>query len=150
MSPNNVINHQQILAEELYNKDPELAMRIAMGEENAPEGIQPAAIYGKVCDEAEKTEDLEICMRIANSHHNSKISAEAQSLKFRNPDSAIEKMKEVVNARREAFERTLPKGKTYEMVVKEEVEKIKKEIEKAQPNEKDVEDFVNSLDRDLK
>lgn len=69
-------------------------------------------------------------MKLANSHHNTKISASAQRLKFRDPDSAIEKMKEVVNARREAFEKTLPKGKTYEMALAEEVEKMKIDLDK--------------------
>jgi hypothetical protein len=40
-------------------------------------------------------------------------------------DFARRKIKEVVNARRKAFEKTLPEGKTYEMAVKEEVKKLR-------------------------
>lgn len=112
---------QRETAEKLYKDDPDLSMRIAMGEEKASNSILSAAVYGKVCDEVEKTENLEVCRQLANSHYNSKISTEAQKLKFRNPYSAIEKMKEVVNARREAFEKTLPKGKTVEHAINEEV-----------------------------
>jgi hypothetical protein len=106
--------NQYDMAEKLYKSDPKLATRVAMGEEKPPEGILAAAIYGKVCDEVEKSKDIEASIRLANSDHNLKISAEAQNLKFRDPYSAIEKMKEVVNARREAFEGTLPSGETYE------------------------------------
>jgi hypothetical protein len=125
------IINQRERAEKFYKENPDLAMRIATGEEKAPKGILAAAVYAKVCDEAEKSENMDACMRVANSHRNTKISAEAQRLKLRDPDAAIEKMKEVVNARREAFEKTLPKGKTYEMALDEEVEKIKKEIERS-------------------
>ena len=122
------IKDQQDMAEKIYKDDPDLAMRIAMGEEKAPSGVLSAAVYAKVCDEAEKSKDLDICRQLANSFRNSKISAESQKLKFRNPDSAIEKMKEVVNARRKAFEKTLPEGKTVEDYVKEESEKLKKYV----------------------
>jgi len=141
------INPQE-MAEKLYRNNIHLALRIAMGEEKAPNGILSAAVYAKVCDEAEKSKDLDICRQLANSLHNSKISAESQRLKFRDPDSAIEKMKEVVNARREEFEETLPKGKTYEMAVKEEVENIKKTIDESKPTEKDFEDLMNSFGED--
>ena len=36
------------------------------------------------------------------------------------------KIREINNARKKAFEKTLPKGKTYEMVVAEEVKKLEK------------------------
>ncbi len=119
---------QRIMAEKLYKENPGLALLIATGEEQAPSGILPEAVYAKVCDEAEKSENMDTIMRVGNSHRNTKISAEAQRLKFRDPDSAIEKIKEVVNSRREAFERTLPKGKTYEMALEEEVNNIKRTI----------------------
>lgn len=53
-------------------------MRVAMVEENVPGGLLLAVIYAKVCDEAKKSENLEVCRQLANSFHNSKISAEAQ------------------------------------------------------------------------
>ena len=116
---------QQKMAEELYEKDPNLAMRIAKGEEKAPEGIRSSAIYAKVCSEAEKSEDIDMMMQIANSLDNFEISSEAKKLKLRDPWSAIEKMKEVVNARRKAFEKTLPAGETLKSTEK----KIAKELE---------------------
>lgn len=121
---------QLSLAEKLYNQNPELAISIALGDEDPPEGILASAVYAKVCDVAEKSNNLDLSMRIANSFHNSKLSADAQKFKFRDSYSAIEKMKEVVNVRREAFEKTLPKSKTTEDAVKEEVAKIQKEIAK--------------------
>src|SRR3989344_5046026 len=127
-------------ASKLYGANPNLAIRIAMGEETVSNGILSAAVYAKVCEEAEKSNNLDIMMRIANSLHNSEISAESQRLEFRNPDSAIEKMKEVVNARREAFEKR--EGKTVKDAVQEEVENIKKSMEESKQNEKDFEDFV--------
>lgn len=139
------LKNQQNAADKFYKNNPERAMRIAMGDEQAPDDIMPAAIYGKVCSEVEKSEDIDTCMMLANSHDNSEISNIAQHLKFRNPNSAIEKMKEVVNARRKAFEKTLPKDKTYKMAVEEEKEKIKKEIKETKPSEKEFENFIESL-----
>jgi len=122
------IKDQRDMAEKIHKDDPDLAMRIAMGEERAPNDVLSAAVYAKVCDEAEKSNNLDICRQLANSFRNSKLSAESQKLKFRNSDSAIEKMKEVVNARRKAFEKTLPEGKTVEDCVKEEAKKLKKYV----------------------
>jgi len=148
------ITNQRDIAEKLYKDDPDLAVRIAMGEEKAQTSILSAAVYAKVCEEAEKSDDIETSMRLANSYHNSKLSAEAKKLKLRDPYSAIEKMKEVVNARRDAFERTLPEGKTIEDAVNEEVEKIKKEVGETKLSKKDMEevmdDFVNSISRNEK
>jgi hypothetical protein len=118
--------NQRDMAEKLYKDDPDLAMRIAMGEEKAPNDILSAAVYAKVCDEAEKSKNLDLCGQLANSFHNSEISAKAQILKFRNPYSTIEMAKEVVNARRKEFEKTLPKGKTIEDAINEEVQSLKK------------------------
>ncbi len=143
------LKNQQEMAEDFYKKDPELAMRIAMGLEEAPEGLLASAIYAKVCDVAEKSEDTETSMKLGNSFHNSKISAEAQELNFRSPHSAIEVMKDVVNARRKAFEKTLPKGKTLEDVINEEVETARKEIDQTKLTKKDMsevlEDFIDSV-----
>lgn len=143
------LKYQQDLAEEFYTKNPELAMSIALGLEKAPEGILASAIYAKVCDVAEKSEDAETSMKVSNSFHNSKISAEAQELNFRSPHSAIEVMKDVVNARRKAFEKKLPEGKTLEKIIDEEVEIIKKEISKTKLTKKEMaeemEDFIDSV-----
>src|SRR3989338_1753233 len=134
-------------ASKLYGANPNLAIRIAMGEETVSNGILSAAVYAKVWEEAEKSNNLDMMMQIANALHNSEISAESQKLEFRNPDSAIEKMKEVVNARREALEKALPKGKTYEMVVEEEIENIKKTMNESKSTVKDV---LGSLGADNK
>jgi hypothetical protein len=131
------IKDQQDIAEKIYKDNPDLAMRIAMGEEKAPNDVLSAAVYAKVCDEAEKAlysevnagpekiRKLEICRQLGNSSRNREISAESQKLKFRDPDSAIEKIKEVVNARRKAFEKTLPAGETYESHKKKMVEELR-------------------------
>lgn len=108
-----------------------------------PNGILSAAVYAKVCDDIEKAlleanktnnetrrdELIDISTRLANSDYNSEISAEAQRLKLRNSDSFIEKLKEIVNARQETFEKTLPAGETYESVKKKIIEELKKDIE---------------------
>lgn len=142
------VGTQKTMVEKLYNDNPGMAMRIATGEEKAPNGILAAAVYAKVCSEAEKSDNLDMMMRIANSLHNAEISAESQKLKFRNPDSAIEKMKEVVNARREAFEKR--EGRTVKSAVQEEVENIKKAMNESKPTEKEFKDLVDSLGGDKK
>jgi len=134
------------LAKRLYNQDRERAIRIAMGDENAPKGIRASAVYTIVCDKAEKTENLDLCIQIANSFHNSKISTDAQKFEYRNPNSAIEKMKEVVNARRAAFEKTLPKGKTIEDAIQEEVKKMKEEIAKTPKDGLSKEELLKLVD----
>jgi hypothetical protein len=62
-------------------------------------------------NEDEKSTINEIIGRIANSSNNNKISADAQRRGFTDPLSAIQAAKQIANARREAFEKTLPKGK---------------------------------------
>jgi len=140
------IKNQLVMAEKLYIESPDLAMQIAMGEEKAPKGILASAVYAKVCDEAEKAvnaevkdspeyiEKLEVCMKLGNSDDNREISAEAHMLKLRSSDQAVEAMKEVVNARRDAFEKTLPRGKTYKDHKKELVEEMKKSIDEQMQN----------------
>ena len=147
LDPDNLnVESQRAKAEKLYNDNLDMAMRIATGEEKAPTGILAAAVYAKVCSEAEKSDNLNVMMKIANSLHNAEISAESQKLKFRNPNSAIEKMKEVVNARREAFEKR--EGRTVKSAVQEEVENIKKAMDESRPTEKDFKDFADSLGDD--
>jgi hypothetical protein len=128
------ITNQRAMAKTLFERDRELAIRIATGEENSPKDILSAAVYAEVCEEAENSNDLDMMMRIANSLHNSEISAEAQKFELRNPDSAIEKMKEVVNARRAAFEKR--EGRTVKDAIQEEVENIKKEMAESKPTGK--------------
>lgn len=143
------LKNQQEMAEEFYIKNPEIALNIALGLEKAPEGILASAIYAKVCVIAEKTGDTETSMKLANSLHNSRISAEAQRLNFRRSDSPIEIAKDVVNARIETVEKTLPEGKTIEGLINEGVEIIEKEISKTKLTKKDaaevMEDFVDSI-----
>jgi len=66
-------------------------------------------------------------------------------------DKSVAKIiRQITNARRKAFEKTLPKGKTCETVVEEEVKKMMEEMEKTKPNQKNLEDFAESLCEDNK
>lgn len=157
--------NQRDVADKLFKENPDLAMRIAMGEENAPKGILPAAVYAKVCEEAENAvraevkdspeylKKLDVAVELVNSRKNEKLSTESRRLKLRDPSSltqTLETLKDIKNARIKEFEKTLPKGKTYEMAIKEEVENIKKSIDESKPTEKDLEDFIDSLGENKK
>lgn len=56
---NKNITIQRNLAGNLYKDNPSFAMHIAMGEEKAPDGVSSEAVYEKVCNEAEKSDDIE-------------------------------------------------------------------------------------------
>ena len=90
--------------------DPERALRIAMGGEPGADKVLATTIYAEVCNALEKRGDVETCRQIANSSQNRELSEYAQALKLRDVIAPVEAMKAVVKSRRDAFEKTLPKG----------------------------------------
>ena len=122
------LNTRQKLAREFYEKDGPLAIQIAMGEAPSPKNILSVFIYAEVCKQAEKSEDTELCRKLANSFHNSKLSAEARRLKLTNSNTVVEIAKRVVDMRRKAVEKTLSKGKTLEQVASEMTQRFKQYI----------------------
>ena len=127
------------LAAKMCKEDPARAMNIALGEESVEETIS-AFVYAKVCNDAEAElkarvegtpeydEKMEICMQLGNAHKNRKISTISQKLNLRNKDQFIEIMKGIVDARIKALEEE--RGKTYEEIIEEEVNMLKKEMDK--------------------
>lgn len=115
------LKERQVEARKLFDAEPEQAIAVAMGTQTVADEVMAAAIYAVVCNAKEKDADVVACAQIANSSDNSKLSANARLMKFRDADSPIEVMKNVVNARREAVEKTLPKGTTIEDAVEKEV-----------------------------
>ncbi len=149
-SDDTMLTIQQDRAKKLYETDSLFAFRIAMGDEKAPDGILPAAVYGKVCDEIEKISDIDKCMELANSFRNNKISADSKRLKFRSEDAPIEKMKEVVWCRIKEIEKKLPKGVTFDDFLQKEVQKMKENFkeEYLSSTKEAISDFFDSLERD--
>ena len=85
--------YHQDMAQRIYNDDPKLAYLIAIGLEQAPSGILASAVYAKVCNEAEKSKNIELCEQLANSLYNSELSKESLKLNLREPNSFIENLR---------------------------------------------------------
>lgn len=139
------IKNQIKIVEELFKKDPKKALLITMGYDTAPKGMLASVIYAKVCEEVEKSGDTETSRSIANGTNNDKLSKEARELHLRDPHAPIELMKDIVYARRKEFEKSLPKGTSFNDYLNSETKKIKKEVDKNKLTKKDLEDFIDSL-----
>ena len=94
------------MAWKFYKEYPDTAFQVAMGQRGALSLGLSAAIYARVCDEAEKANDIKVIAQLMNSLDNFDISAEAQKRGYRHKDGAVELGKEVRLARVQAFEKT--------------------------------------------
>ena len=84
-----VMKNQRDMAIQLHNTNPDLAMKVALGEANAPEGQLPEVIHNY---EVSQAKDLETMIKLGNSPYNDTLSAKAQGLRasqeFKEPKSS--------------------------------------------------------------
>lgn len=118
---------------DLLRSDPELAKRIAMGNELPPHGLLPESVFMAVEEAATKNNDVQTLQELATSSGlNTEASAMGQRigiLRERNPDSVVAKIQDVVKAREEGALKTL-KGKSVEKAKSEILKEIKKDQKK--------------------
>lgn len=108
-------------------EDPERLGRIARGEEDIPEGLRAGTFIKAVEDYATENKDLGLLRDLANSHLTSETSLHAQELRLlreRNPDSVVEKVKDIETGRKGKIDKV--KGKK----IKKETDASKKVAKK--------------------
>lgn len=146
-----VMSEQRAGAEKLYAEDRETALKVALGEENAPKGLLPSVIYEKVVLEAEKAGDIDLMLRLANSPYNDEVTAMAQNLRghaeFRDKLSPTKTIKDVNKAIKEKTIKGA-KAKTVTQAKTKIVERAKKQIAKKKSpiQMKQVEEFISLLE----
>lgn len=142
------MKEQASKAQELLTKDPEMARRVAMGEELPPEGVLPESVFVAIENKAIKEGDVATLKDLATS---SGLTSEAttmgqriRTLAERDPESPVTAINEVNKARKESAQKRL-KTKDTNKSHKEEVAKIKDEIKKVSPTKETWADFIRSI-----
>jgi hypothetical protein len=140
-----VIKEQAKLASDLINSNLDQAKRIVLGQEQLPKGMRAGTILKAMEDYALDKGDASLLRGIANSPLTAETSLHAQELRLlaeRNPDSAVKIMQDIANKRKADLEdRT---GRKINDAVKNEVERIKKEIRV--PKKEDWNAFLDSIE----
>lgn len=136
------MKEQAKLAMDLLEKDPDLARRIAMGEQAPPKGLIPEAVLTAVENRAIARGDIATIRDLATK---SELSLEAtgmgqriRTLAERNPDSPVGAIAEI-KALREAKVKDAPKK------IRQESDIIRAEIRKRAPTKETWSSFVDSL-----
>lgn len=136
-------------AKQLVESDPDRAIRIAMGQEKAPDGILPEAVFIAVENMAIANGDVSLLQRLATQ---SELVSEAtemgqriRTLAERSPDSPLGAIQAVVKARQKRYERK-NKGKTLSQEKRKVVSEIKEKAKAKKIEKEDWSSFVNSLE----
>lgn len=130
---------------DLMLKDFEKAKRIALGQENSPEGLIPEAVFKAVEDKATLDGSVELINQLAHSSLVGEATAMGQRIRTlgeRDPDSPVSVIKELIEARKQALEKKL--GREAKGAVKNTVKQIKDKI--AKPNKYDWAKFIESIE----
>ena len=125
---------------ELLSNDPELALKVAQGIENAPQGILPESVFTAVEEQALKNGDVETITKLAKSNLVSEATVMGQRIRAlaeRNPNSPTEAIKDVIKSREKKLGKDVKKAKT------EEATKIKEKIKA--PDKNDWGAFIKGL-----
>ena len=121
------MKEQAKMSSDLLNSDPERALRIALGEEDAPKGLQAQSVF-KALEGSLTTP--EVARKLATSPLVSEASALGQKIKALDvqiSDSPVAAMKQVIEARAKGIESKLGKNinKARENVVKDIQKKVR-------------------------
>ena len=133
---------------ELMNSDPELIKDIIAGDADVPRGISGTYLIKAVEDAAMAAGDVDTLQALAKSPLVSETSVHAQELRMaaeRSQDSAVEAIKAVAKARRAKQEQRHGGKAKVNQKVKEEKEKIKKEVKAKTTRIRDWESFIRSI-----
>ena len=127
-------------ASEYVAKFPNDALKILRGEKEAPTGILRNSIY--IAMENQALTDVELARKLA-SLSSTRMGQEISILTEANPNSPVKLMKDLIEIREKAFEKKY-NGRKVKDVVKNEVERIKKEVKV--PDKYDWNSFVDSIE----
>ncbi len=132
-------------AVDLLTKDPELARKVALGQEASPQGIIPEAMFKAVEDQAIKSKDIATINELARSGLTGEATVMGQRIRTlaeRDPLSPVSAIKDVLETRKESLKR---KVKDIGKATKETVDTIKTEIKKATPKVKTWTEFIDTI-----
>jgi len=132
-------------AVDMLIKDPERAKRIALGQEKSPAGLIPEAVFTAVENKAIADGSVDLINQLAHSTLVGEATAMGQRISYlqnRNPDSPVSKIKELMEARKQALEEKLKKP--YEKAIKDTVKQIQDKIVK--PSKNDWNKFIESIE----
>lgn len=132
----------------LINEDYDRAIRIAMGQENAPGDLLPESVLIGVKNQAIKTGDTELLINLATAEggvarESTVLGQRIKMLDEGLEDDAFRNIKKVVSERRNNYQKKT--GKSVDKAIKQETDKIKEAIKKAAPKADAWTDFVNSI-----
>lgn len=104
------LKEQAQLATDLLKTDPDRAVRIAVGLENAPNDVIPEAVFKAVEDQALRNADLDTIEKLANSDLTLQATAMGQRIRAlgeREPNSPVQAIKAVREGREQALSKKL-------------------------------------------
>lgn len=141
------MKEQARAANEFLSKEPDRAMRVAMGEEIAPAHLTPEAVFIAIENRALKQGDVATLRQLATD---SQLSLQAtamgqriRTLGERDQLSPVRIMEDVRKGREEAFEKKT--GKKVEKAKQEEIAKMKDEMKKKSSSRQDWGDFIKEI-----
>lgn len=137
----NEMNKEENIAEAVafVEKNPQLALEVLAGQQQAPKGILVNSIY--IAMERRAEGDIELARRLA-SLRSTRLGQEISILTELDPDSAVRYMKDVIRVREEVFGKRYKK-RSEKQVIESTVKSIKKSIKK--PNKKQWNGFLEEI-----
>lgn len=138
------VKEQAAKATDLVKNDLEKAKAMANGTEPVPSDLRGAALITALEEHATKTGDVQLLKDLANSPLVAETSRHAQELRLlaeREQSSAVAKIREVAQARRQAVEKRL--GKSIDKEVKRNARVVNTHLPAVKA--KDWNDFISAL-----
>jgi len=134
---------QAKLAADFLRDNPQAALRVARGLEDAPGRLLPESVFKAVEIQAIKNGNIKVIKELANSKLSSEATIMGQRIKaldVKNPNSPVEAIREIIKIREKNYIKT---GKVVKAEVKKIVKDIKKSIKK--PGKNDWNEFIKSI-----
>ena len=143
------INHEDQAKRsiDLVNKDYELAKRIAIGEEQAPDGLKNLSVYNAVKVRAIREGDTSTIRDLGTSKVAKELSEAAQTLGLaerRDPLDPVNAIRDLSKTKEEMAKKRL-KVKDLTKIHKDTIKEIKESIKKTSPTKQSWSDFVKSI-----
>lgn len=143
-----VLEDQMNLAEQYIKSNPEDALKVAMGEMNAPEGLLASVVFKAVENKALTEGDVDLIQRLATSDMTDQATAAGQFIKgfdtYNNEYSPTEIIKTINKNRFENVQKSL-KDKTVKNAEKEAIKEVEDNVESNKPKKDDWDQFIESI-----
>lgn len=138
------VDNQAERATKLINEDWDTAVNIALGREESPYGLLPESVFIAVENKALEDGSVDLLRQLATSPRTSEATAMGQRIRMlaeRNPDSAVNNIREVYNERKKASEKRGYRKDKEVANLKKEVDNEVKKVSKY-----DWKSFIDSIE----